>query len=187
MMRINKFAGKIIYVTTCVLLFAGCGEKIEEDPCLKTKWPQAKEFEIKLAVHVMPSNPLFPGVIPGSQDPVDFVKMVVNGTIEKVNCSGQKSGTANLGNSYITKDTDMPAPINVPEAYWIGYVVYVYELENDKDHMNINLTVKVTMNDNQSYVCNLSEEAALPQIVKVPGEMYYYILLDIYSTNWVKV
>jgi hypothetical protein len=186
-MRNINFAGKKFYLLVFVIMVAGCTEKIVEDPCLKTKWAQAKEFEIKLAVHVMSSNPLLPGEIPGSQNPVDFSKMTVNGTIEKVDCSENKSGPSNLGNSYIAKASDMPAPINVSEAYWIGYVVYVYELGNDNDHININLTVKITMNDNQSYMCNISQETYMPQIVKVPGELYYYILLDIYSDNWVKV
>lgn len=186
-MRIINFARKSIYLLVVFFLAGGCTERIEEDPCLKTKWAQRQEFEIKLAVHVIPSNPLLPGEIPGSQNPADFEKMIVNGTIEKVDCSENKSGTSNLGNSFITKDSDMPAPINVSEAYWIGYVVFVYELGNDKDHLNINLTVKITMNDNQSYMCNISDEAYMPKIVKVPGEMYYYILLDIYSDNWIKV
>jgi hypothetical protein len=186
-MRIINFALKSIILLTFVIIVGGCAGKIEEDPCLKTKWAQAKEFEIKLAVHVLPSNPPLPGEIQGSKSPVDFEKMVVNGTIEKVDCSENKSGPSNLGNSYITKASDMPAPINVYEAYWIGYVVFVYTFQNDKDHLKINLTVKITMNDNQSYICNISEEAFTSNIVIVPGELYYYILLDIYSDNWVKV
>ena len=186
-MRIINFAWKIIYLLTIYILAGGCSGRIEEDPCLQTKWAQAEEFEIKLAVHVLPSNPPLPGEIPGSQNPADFEKMVVNGTTEKVDCSENKSGPSNLGNSFITKDSDMPAPINVYEAYWIGYVVFVYVFENDKDHLNINLTVKITMNDNKSYVCNLTDEIYMSRILKVPGEMYYYVLLDIYSDSWVKV
>ena len=185
-MKILKFTGKVI-LFTILLTIGSCEPAPEVDPCLKTKWPQTKEFEIKLAVHVLPTNPLLPGGAVGSQNPVDFEKMLVYGTIEKVDCSEKKSDPYNLGNSYITKGVDLPAPIDEPKAYWIGHVVYVYELGNDKDHLNIKLTVQITMMDNQSYMCTVSEEIFSPQIVMVPGEMYYYVLLDIYSNSWVKV
>ena len=149
----------------------------------------AKEFEIKLAVHLMPTNPNLPGGTPGSLSPVDFEKMLVNGTIEKVDCSEQKTGFNNLGDSYVTKENDLPATIDIPEieSYWIGHVVYVYDFINDKDRLNINLIIKITMKDNQSYICTVSKENYYQQVVQVPGEFYYYILLDIYSDNWVKV
>lgn len=186
-MRIINFAGKIIFVVALFLIVGGCEKEIEEDSCLKTKWPQAKEYEIKLAVHVSQSNPDLPGGTPGSQSPVDFEKMHVTGTIEKIDCYEEKSDFHNLGNTYLTRGVDLPAPIDVPKAWWIGYVVYVYEFGNDNDHLNINLTVKITMKDNQSYMCNVSEDIYYQQIVKVPMENYYYILMEIYSDQWVKV
>ena len=185
-MKIIRFMGKII-LFTILLTIESCEPVQEIDPCLKTKWPQTKGFEIKLAVQVLPSNPPFSGGAVGSQNPVDFEKMKVSGTIEKVVCNDIKTGSENLGNSYITKGIDSPAPLNVPKAYWIGHVVYVYEFGNDKDHLNISITVKITMNDGLSYSCNVSNVIYSPQIVMVPGEMYYYVLLDIYSDNWVKV
>ncbi|MBE9510952.1 MAG: hypothetical protein IMY71_08755 [Bacteroidetes bacterium] len=188
-MRIINFAGKILFVVALFLIVVGCEKEIEKDPCLKTKWPQAKVFEIKLAGHVLESNPNLPGGTPGSRNPVDFEKMLVTGTIEKVDCYEQEDSFFNLGNSYITKGIDLPAPIYIPnvEVYWIGHVVYVYKFGNDKDHLNINMTVTVTMMDNQSYMCNVSEEIYYPQIVQVPMENYYYILMEIYSDQWVKV
>jgi hypothetical protein len=178
---------KIIFFLALFLLPAGCGEKIEEDPCQKTQWPQSKEYEIKLAVHISTSNPSLPGGSPGSQNPSDFVTMVVNGTIEKVECDEETMGPIGLGNSYITKGVDFPAPIYVSDAYWVGHVVYVYEFDNDEDHLNIALTVQVTMQDGQSYVGNMSAVIDSNDIVLVPGEMYYYILLDVHSDLWVKV
>jgi hypothetical protein len=186
-MKVINFNVKVLYLLAFFLIIWGCDGKIEEDPCLKTKWPKTKEFELKLAVHVMPANPNLPGGAPGSQNPVDFEKMVVSGTMEKIDCSEQNDSICNLGNSYITKGVDLPAPVNIPKAYWIGHVVYVYEFGNDKDHFKVNITVKITMQDNQSYMCNVSEEIYYPQVTQVPGEMYYYILLDIYSDNWIKV
>jgi hypothetical protein len=186
-MRIINLAKKVIFLIAIVIIVSCCVKHTEEDPCLRTKWHQAKELEIKLAVHMMPSNPLLPGGTSGSQSPVDFEKMMVYGTIQKVDCSEQQSGLNDLGDSYINKDADVPAPIDIQGAYWIGYVVYVYELVNDKDHLHINLTVKITMKDNQSYRCNISEEFIYSQIIQAPRGMYYYILLDIYSDTWVKV
>jgi hypothetical protein len=113
--------------------------------------------------------------------------MQVSGTIEKTECSDSTSGPVNLGNTYLTKGIDSPAPIDVPKSYWIGHVVYVYEFDNDEDYLNLNLTVKITMGDGQSYTCNVSDKIYGEQIELVPGEMYYYVLLDIYSNLWVKV
>ena len=185
-MRKAYFASKIFLL---IFLFnvGGCTEEPVEDACLKSKWPQVKQYEIKLAVNVLETNPSLPGGTNGSQYPSDFDKMTVGGTIEKVDCYDQKSGLNNLGNSYIDKSKDLPAPIDVPDAWWIGYIVYVYEFSNDEDLLDVNLTVKITMKDNQSYSCNILKKIYYPQIVKVPGEMYYYILLDIYSENWIKV
>lgn len=185
-MRLINFTG-LIYTLAIFFMVGGCVKDPPEDPCLLTKWPQTKEYEIKLAVRVLQTNPNLPGGATGSQNPADFNKMVVTGTIEKVDCSDQKTGLSNLGNSFITMGVDPPASIGIPLAWWIGHVVYVYELGNDKDRLNINLTVKITMKDNQSYSCNVAGDILDPQIIKVPGEMYYYILLDIYSVNWVKV
>jgi hypothetical protein len=178
---------KIIFFLALFLLPAGCGEKIEEDPCQKTQWPQSKEYEIKLAVHISTSNPSLPGGSPGSQNPSDFVGMVVNGTIEKVECDEETSGPINLGNSYVTIGVDYPAPIDEIKSYWIGHVVYVYEYDNDKDYININLTVKITMQDEQSYSCNVSKKVFDAGIDLVPGENYYYILIDVNLNGWVKV
>ena len=186
-MKILNIYLKIIFLLTLFLVPAGCDNKIEDDPCLKTKWPLAKEFEIKLAVRVMDTNPLLPGGSVGSQKPADFQKILVNGTIEKIECNDSTSGPVSLGNSYITKGVDYPAPIDVPKSYWIGHVVYVYEFDNDGDQLNLNLAVKITMNDGQSYTCNVSKEIFYEQIEQVSGEMYYYVLLDIYSDLWVKV
>ena len=158
-----------------------------EDPCHKTQWSQPKEFEIRLAVQVSSSNPLLPGGAVGSQKPEDFEKMTVSGTIEKIECDKSTSGPVNLGNTYLTKGVDYPAPIDVPKSYWIGHVVYVYEFDNDEDYLNLNLTVKITMMDGQSYTCNMPVKVNSDQIELVPGEMYYYVLFDIYSDLWIKV
>jgi len=186
-MKILNIYLKIIFLLTLFLVPAGCDNKIEDDPCLKTKWPLAKEFEIKLAVHIKDTNPLLSGGSVGSQKPEDFESMVVSGTIEKFECSGETDGTVNLGNTYLTIGVDDPAPIDVAKSYWIGHVVYVYDFDNDKDYLNLNLTVTITMTDGQSYTCNFSEKADSLKIIQVPQEMYYYILLDVYSDSWVKV
>jgi hypothetical protein len=190
-MRITNIIEKILFLVI-FLIPGGCKPEPDLDLCLKTKWPLPKEYEIKLAVKVSASNPTLPGGTTGSQNPADFEKLLVNGTIEKVECSGETTGPVNLGNTYLIKGVDLPAPIDVPKAYWIGHVVYVYEFGNDNDNIDINLTVKITMKDGQSYTCTLSEEAYYQQIIQVPTnedptEMYYYILLDIYSDQWVKV
>jgi len=170
-----------------VACIAGCVEKVEEDPCMETKWVQPKEYEIKLAVNVLSNNPSLPGGISGSEFPGDFKQMTVDGTIQKIDCAGMKYSLYDLGSSTITKGSDLPAQIDVPQSYWIGYIVYVYQLSNDDDHLNINLTVKITMEDGQSYMCNVAEVIFSPGIKMIQGGMYYYILLDIYSDNWIKV
>jgi hypothetical protein len=185
-MRITSFIVKIFFLSIFITL-GGCEPDAEEDTCLKTKWMLVKEYEIKLAVHVTDANPLLSGGSLGSQKPADFEKMQVSGTIEKIECSDSTSGPVNLGNSYITKGIDYPAPIDVPKAYWIGHVVYVYVFDNDEDYLTLNMTVKITMKDDQSYTCNVSKKIYYEQIEIVPGAMYYYILLDIYSDLWVKV
>ena len=186
-MRIFNAAIIFFIPTTISLMFVASCAKTEEDPCLKTQWKFPKMFEIKLAVHVKDSNPNLPGGTPGSLSPVDFQKILVNGTIEKVECDETTTGPVNLGNSSVTKGVHWPAPVDVPDSYWIGHVVYVFEFDNDLDHINIRLTVKITMKDNQSYMCNISKTIYDPQIIKVPDEMYYFILLEIHSNNWVKV
>lgn len=169
------------------LLSGGCQEKIVEDPCLRTKWPQTREYEIKLAVHIKDSNPQLPGAVPGSQYPSEFDKMLINGTIEKFNCTDQSEGPISLGNTYLFKGITEMAPIDIANAYWIGHVVYVYEFGNDRDRLTFNLNIKITMKDNQSYVCNISEVINHTKIFPLSGEMYYYILFDIYSDQWIKV
>ena len=64
--------------------------------------------------------------------------LLISGTIEKVDCAKERTGFYNLGNTYLTKGVDLPAPINEPDSWWIGHVVYVYEFGNEKDHLNIN-------------------------------------------------
>ena len=167
-MKILNIYLKIIFLLTLFLVPAGCDNKIEDDPCLKTKWPLAKEFEIKLAVHIKDTNPLLSGGSVGSQKPEDFESMVVSGTIEKFECSGETDGTVNLGNTYLTIGVDDPAPIDVAKSYWIGHVVYVYDFDNDKDYLNLNLIVTITMVDGQSYTCNFSEKADSLKIIQVP-------------------
>jgi len=176
-----------VLLTVLLLSPAGCGEKIGDDPCMLTKWPQEKEYEIKTAVRVSSSNPLLPGGQSGSQKPEDFESMVASGTIRKVECDDSSPGLVNMGNSYITKGVDFPAPVSEPQSYWIGHVVYVYQFDNDKDHLDINLTVKITMKDGKSYSCTLPYVIDHTKIVQVPGEMYYYILLDINSDSWVRI
>lgn len=186
-MKIIRYAWKVLSLLAFLLYCGGCSKSVEEDPCPATEWPQIKELEIKLAVKVLTSNPVLPGATPGYEYPADFREMVVSGTIEKEECSAQRSGLNNLGSTYITQGIDIPAPVNESEAYWIGPVVYVYDLSNDKDHFNINLTIRITMDDNRSYMCKITDEIFYPQIMQVPMELYHYILTEIYSTSWVKV
>ena len=176
-----------ILIMVLMLIPGGCSEKIEPDPCDLTKWPLAKEYEIKLAVHISESNPILSGGSVDSQKPEDFASMIVNGTIEKFECSGETPGPVNIGNSYITKGVDYTAAIEITKSYWIGHVVYVYDYDNDKDYLEVKITVKITMKDGQSYTCNFSVEADNLKIIQVPGEMYYYIFLDVYSDLWIKV
>ncbi len=185
-MKVIRFPFILYCITFFFLLNVSC-KKEEVDPCMRTQWLQTKEPEIKLAVYIKTTNPDLRGGTAGSLSPVDFEKMMVSGTIEKVECNEETTGPINLGNSYIIKGVDSTAPIDIPEAYWIGYVVYVFEFDNDKDYININLTVKITMKDNQSYVCNVNKVIYYPQILRMPMEMYYYIPLEIYSDNWIKV
>lgn len=185
-MRTTNLLAKILFLVIFVTL-GGCEPEPELDPCLATKWSLSKEYEIKLAVQISSANPNLQGGTPGSLKPEDFQSMTVSGTIEKIECSDSTSGPLNLGNSYITKGLDYPAAIDVPRAYWIGHVVYVVEFDNDVDLLEFNLTVKITMLDGQSYTCNYSQKVFGEDIVVVPGEMYYYILLDIHSDLWIKV
>jgi hypothetical protein len=185
-MRLIKLSYGFVLFTALSLIVGSC-DKTETDPCLKTKWPQPKEFEIKLVVRVLPTNPILPGSTLGSQNPEDFEKMMVNGTILKVNCADTISGYSNLGNSYITMGIDLPAPVDVSDAYAIGHVIYVYEFGNDNDFLNVNLAITITMKDQLSYTCNVTHDIYSPQILQMPAENYYYILLDIYSENWAKI
>jgi hypothetical protein len=185
-MTILKISGKLLLITA-LLFMGGCEIEQKIDPCQRTKWSLPKEYEIKLAVHISSANSSLPGGTAGSQYPADFQSMLVNGTIEFEDCSGDTDGPHNLGNTYLTKEIDYPAPVDVPQSYWIGHVVYVYTFDNDNDRIYIDLNVKVTMPDSQSYVCTFSEEVTAEQINQVPGEMYHYILLDVYSDLWVKV
>jgi hypothetical protein len=185
-MKIVNVLSKL-FLLSVFLSFGACEPDPEPDPCLKTKWPQAKEYEIKLAVRISETNPLLPGGAIGSQKPEDFEKLTISGTIEKLECNKETSGAINLGNSYIIKGVDYPAPIEESRSYWFGHVVYVLEFDNDSDMVDLNLNVKITMQDGQSYVCNFTEEEFYQQVVLVPTEMYYYILLDVYSDLWIKV
>ena len=185
-MKIILFAEKIL-LTLVFIILGGCGEIIEPDPCALTKWPLSKVYEIKLAVQLSKSNPLFQGGTPGSQKPEEFKKMAVSGTIEKVECNDETTGPVNLGNTYFIQEEEPFEPPEEPITYWIGHVVYVYEFDNDEDKINIKLTVKVTMADGQSYRCTLTKEYFSQEIEQMPGELYYFILTDIYSNVWVKV
>ena len=106
----------ILFCTAFLFFTINSCEKEEVDPCLRTQWLQAKELEIKLAVYVKTTNPDLPGGTPGSSNPADFEKMTVSGTIEKVECDGETTDPISLGNSYITKGVDWPAPIDIPKA-----------------------------------------------------------------------
>ena len=189
-MKIIKSIGKFIYVLLFFCMVGGCGKEIEVDDCLLTKWPQPKQVELKLAVHMVEQQPLLPGGTANSESPTEWEEMVVNGTIEKIDCYyDQTIGPVSLGNSYLVRGIDLPAPLGIRgvQAYWIGHIVFVYEFGNDADHLNINLTVKITMKDKQAYQCNVSKDIFYHQIFEVPGEMYSYVLLDIYSDNWMKI
>lgn len=185
-MKIYKLPSALIFILAFLMMLGSCDET-EEDLCYKTRWPLKKTYEIKLAIHFSASNPILPGSTSGSQYPADFKELVVSGTIEKIKCDSLSVKPVNIGNTYIIKGVDYPAPIDVTNAFWFGHVVYVYDLENDKDHIDIKLTLKVTMNDGQSYMCSFSKEAFYQEIKQVPMEMYHYILLDVHSTQWTKV
>lgn len=185
-MRITNYIEKSLILAIFIIM-GSCEPEPIIDPCLKTKWPLAKDYEIKLAVHINDANPLLPESSSDSQKPADFDKMQVNGTIEKIECSDSTSGPVNLGNTYLKKGVDYPAPIDVPKSYWIGHVVYVVEFDNDGDFLEFNITVRITMMNGHSYTCNYSQKVYSDEIVQVPGEMYYYVLLDVYSDLWIKV
>ena len=150
-----------------------------------TEWPRPKVFEIKLAVRLSESNPDFPGGVSGSEKPWEFEKMVVSGNIQKIECDGKTTSPAKLGNNYIIQE-DFSEPIAVPATYWIGHAVYVYEFDNDKDNLNIALTIQVTMADGNSYSCYYSEVYYHNGIEQVAGALYHYILIDVYSEKWLK-
>ena len=185
-MKLLTLSCKIL-ITIILLTLTGCGEIIEEDPCREAKWPLPKTFEIKIAVHISATNPQLSGGSPGSQKPEDFDKMQVSGTIQKFECNEETTGPVNLGNTFLIKGVDYPAPVDTPKSYWIGHVVYVYEFDNDDDYLEVNLNVKITMLDGNSYVCTISDVFDSKQITLVPTEMYYYVLMDVYSDLWIKV
>ena len=170
-----------------LFLVADCNKNQETDPCLKTKWPEPKVYEIKLAIHILPSNTPLPGSSAGSQYPEEYESLVVYGNIEKTDCSKSKSGFADIGNNYVNKNLDSPALIDVADAYWIGHVVYVYQLSNDSDKLNLNFSVSITMSDKNSYLCSLSQQLNFKDITQVPMQNYFYILLNVSSLSWVKV
>ncbi len=185
-MKILNYSEKIL-LFSIFLALGGCGEKIEEDPCMKTKWIQSKEYEIVLTVRISGLNPLFSSGSAGSQKPFQFEKMVVSGSIEKVECNNETTGPVSLGNSYITQELDeYPEPIEDPIIYGIGHVVYVYEFDNDEDKVSISLSVKITMADGQSYKCSMDKQFFSEEIKQVAGELYYSLLLDVNSDSWVK-
>lgn len=186
-MKIMYIFRRALYVIILSLIAVSCNEKEEPDPCLETKWPQPIEYEIKPAVHISDDNPSLPGGSSGSQYPSEYKGMMVYGTIEKIECNGETTGPLDLGNSFITRGVDYPAPIFVSDSYWIGHVVYVYEFDNDEDHLDFELTVEITMMDGQRYKCNFSDEIYSTGIELVPGETYYYVLLDIYSDLWIRI
>jgi len=178
---------RILYIIVFTFSVVSCTEEEVIDPCLASRWLNPLQYEIKLAVSVSDINPLLPGAAAGSRIPADFVKMKVNGTIEKFECDGSSDGILKLGNSYIDKQSDITAPLNETGAYWIGHVVYVYEFDNDEDYLDINLAVEITMADGQSYMCSVSDKCHSGRIDRVPGELYYYVLNDIYSDSWKKL
>lgn len=169
-----------------LIIMGGC-TPTEVNPCLKTKWYLPKEAEIRLAVHMSPSNPDLPGGTKGSTSPASFQSMVVSGTIEKTECDGQSTGQVSVGNNLIDISADVPAPVIVSDSYWIGHVIYVYSFGNDKDRIKLNFMVTITMKDNQSYYCTVYKEFSYQDIIRMETEMYYYLLLDIYSDGWVKL
>ncbi len=180
----TKIFLRTIFLFFIIFVSGACFEVIENDLCQKTKWVLPKTYEVKLAVHISSLNPLLPG---GSLKPEDFQKIQVSGTIQKFECNDDTEGMVNLGNTYITKGIDYPAPLDIPKSYWFGHVVYVYEFDNDKDIIELDLDIKITMNDGNSYVCSYQDTFDSEQITLVPTEMYYYILLDVYADLWVKV
>lgn len=183
-----KKTGFISLIVLLIVAMSSCEtEPADQDPCELTRLPQLKEYEIRIAVRIPGSNPVLPGGLPGSQKPSDFRDLVVSGTIEKVECDGLKSARVYLGNSYITSATDPNAPIEVPDAWWIGNAVYVYEFDNTRDMLGIDLNVRITMEDGRSYTNTVSDSFEYNEIMLVPGQRYYYVLVDIYSGLWTRV
>lgn len=185
-MKIIKRPFILLFIISLSLVVGSCEDE-DIDPCAKTKWPLKKTYEIRLAIHFASNNPALPGSTSGSQYPADFKELVVSGTIEKIKCDSVSVNPVNLGNTYIEKGVDWPAPVDVPKAYWFGHVIYVYEFENDKDYIDIHLKVKITMNDGKSYMCDYSEEVFYQKIIQMPMELYHYVLVDVYTTQWTKV
>ncbi len=170
-----------------IILMSGCEtEAPDQDPCDLTRLPQVKEYEIRIAVRIPDSNPVLPGGLPGSQKPSEFKDLVVSGTIEKTECDGQRSGKVYLGNSYISS-TDPNAPIEIQGTWWIGNAVYVYEFDNTRDMLDLDLNVRISMEDDKSYTCLVSAPFEYDEIALVPGQRYYYVLVDLYSGVWARV
>ncbi len=186
-MSLTAKAFKLIFFSALLLLHVSCSKENDTDECLKTKWQQTKTYEIKLAVKVRNDNSELPGGSSGSKTPEDFKKMTVGATVEMVYCDGTSEGELNIGNSYIVKGQTEPADIYTSDAWWIGHVVYVFEFGNDQDHLDIKLNVKITMANGLSYVCTVFQRIFPDQIEKMAGDMFHFILLDIYSNNWIKV
>ncbi len=147
-MKILNTLLRTIFLLSIIILSDGCFEVIDDDPCYKTKWSLPKTYEVKLAVHISSLNPQLSGAA-GSQKPEDFEKIQISGTIQKFECNNETTGSVNLGNTYITRGVDYPAWIDIPKSYWFGHVVYVYEFDNDEDLIEIDLDVKITMQDGQ--------------------------------------
>lgn len=185
-MELNLTTFKLFLLQILFLLLVSCNKK-ETDECLKTKWSDTKTYEIKLAVNIRDTDPMLPGGSPGSSSPAHFKNMVVGGTIEMVFCDESSFGPVNIGNSYIIKGEDIPADIYEPDAWWIGHVVYVYEFGNSSDFLDINLNVKITMEDGNSYTCTVSKQAFSNNIEKMAGDMFHFILIDVSSNNWIKL
>lgn len=170
-----------------IILMSGCEtEAPDQDPCDLTRLPQVKEYEIRIAVRIPDSNPVLPGGLPGSRKPSEFKDLVVSGTIEKTECDGQRSGKVYLGNSYISS-TDPNAPIEIQGTWWIGNAVYVYEFDNTRDMLDLDLNVRISMEDDKSYTCLVSAPFEYDEIALVPGQRYYYVLVDLYSGVWARV
>lgn len=184
----KRIIGFISLLAILVIVMNGCEkEPADQDPCDLTRLPQTKEYEIKIAVRVPDSNPDLPGGLPGSGNPSEFKELIVNGTIEKEECDGLRSGKVYLGNSYITSATDPVAPIEIPGTWWIGNAVYVYDFDNTSDMLDIDLNVRIIMEDGKSYTCLVSDVFEYNEISLVPEQRYYYVLVDLYSDLWNRI